>query len=379
MHVAVVTTSYPDTQSGSEAAGGFVADFAESLAQHVRVTVVAATAAATSNRVEKSVNVRRFSVRQWPLSLLKAYNPAHWYSIYKTLRDGARILQDIADSDRPDYILALWALPSGHWARQIHRTHEIPYGIWALGSDIWSLGRVPILRSYLGTVLEDAEQRFADGLQLASDVEDLSGLTCRFLPSARRLPVTSARPTADSAPYRLAYLGRWHPNKGIDLFLDALKLLPRDQFDRVSSIRVHGGGPLEADVRQRVKHLQQVGCPISLGGYLDKVGAVDLIEWSDYMVLPSRIESVPVLLSDAAQLQRPVIATPVGDLPELFERKEFGILAAAPEAQAIADALVEALRTPASQFQPQLAALTAELDIALAAKQFAQHLQGSPP
>ena len=121
MHVAVVTTSYPDTQSGSEAAGGFVADFVQGLAQHVRVTVIAATAGDSSSRTEGSVNVCRFAVRQWPLSLLKPYNPAHWWPIYSTLRDGGRALRDVVTADRPDYILALWALPSGHWARQVHR------------------------------------------------------------------------------------------------------------------------------------------------------------------------------------------------------------------------------------------------------------------
>ena len=31
MHIVLVTTSYPDAQTGSAAAGGFVADFAQAV------------------------------------------------------------------------------------------------------------------------------------------------------------------------------------------------------------------------------------------------------------------------------------------------------------------------------------------------------------
>jgi hypothetical protein len=45
LHVALVTTSYPDQQPGSEAAGSFVEDFAHALSEHARVTVIAASTA----------------------------------------------------------------------------------------------------------------------------------------------------------------------------------------------------------------------------------------------------------------------------------------------------------------------------------------------
>lgn len=375
MHIALVTTSYPDSGSGSEAAGGFVADFARELANHARVSVVAATAAGPSVRGEGEVQVHRFSVRRWPLSLLKPYNPADWWSIYSTLRDGSRTLQGLVEADRPDYILALWALPSGYWARNAQQRYGIPYGIWALGSDIWGLGRVPILRSYLRMVLREAEQRFADGLELARDVERLSGRSCGFMASARKLPVQTERKVADAPPYRLAYLGRWHPNKGVDVFLDALGRLSDADWSQVAEVRVNGGGPLEADVRHRVAELKHQGRPVSMGGYLDTAGAVELISWTDYLVLPSRVESVPVIFSDAAQLRRPLVATPVGDLPRLFDRYEVGILAGGPSADEFADALRQALQDRPSRFENRLEAAAGEFDIAAIAARFCNHLK----
>lgn len=375
MHVVLVTTSYPDSQSGSEAAGGFVADFAHQLARYAKVTVVAATSSPASVRTEGSLNVHRFSVKRWPLSLLRPYHPADWWPIYATLRDGLRTLDKVVENDRPDYILALWALPSGHWAKAMKRKYEIPYGIWALGSDIWSLGRIPVLRSYLRNVLRKAERCYADGLQLAEEVTRLSGTTCDFLPSARFLSHDVREAPAESPPYRLAFLGRWHPNKGIDILLESLHQLSADDWDRVDEVRIYGGGPLEDDVMRAVRELQALGHPVSVGGYLDAAEATELIVWADYLALPSRVESIPVIFSDAAQLGRPLIASPVGDLPRLFEKREFGIISADTTVAAYADALRQALHKSASQFRPQLESFATEFHIGDVAQRFANHVE----
>jgi glycosyltransferase involved in cell wall biosynthesis len=93
-------------------------------------------------------------------------------------------------------------------------------------------------------------------------------------------------------------------------------------------------------------------------------------------MLPSRVESIPVIFSDAAQLGRPLVATPVGDLPRLFAQHEFGILADDAEAEAFAGALRRALDTPPLKFKPKLAAVAEEFDMAVIAARFAGQLGG---
>ena len=374
MHVVLVTTSYPESSSGSEAAGGFVADFAHQLAEHAKVTVVAATAGPASVRTEGSLSVHRFSVKRWPLSLLRPHHPADWPSILATLRDGMRTVADVASADRPDYILALWALPSGYWAKAMLKRFGVPYGVWALGSDIWSLGRIPVLRSYLRKVLREADRCFADGFELAEQVTKLSGAACDFLPSARLLPSSSGRELSEVPPWRLAFLGRWHPNKGVDIFLESLRRLTAEDWKRVAEVRVYGGGPLDEEVRRQVAELQALGYPVNVGGYLDAGGAADLINWTDYLALPSRIESIPVIFSDAAQLGRPLVATPVGDLPRLFDKQKFGILAGGANVVAYTLALQDALRSNPAQFQPGLSVLAGEFDITQVAARFMEDL-----
>jgi len=365
-HLALVTTSYPGDTPGSEAAGSFVEDFARELARHARVTVLAASTGVSEQRAG-DLTVRRFRVPRLPLSLLSAANPADWPALVSTLRSGGAALERLCLDDRPDHIFALWALPSGYWARSVGRRHGIAYSTWALGSDIWSLGRLPVIRGVLKRVLADASRRYADGLALANDVAAICGLACDFLPSTRRLPPASDVGRRPGPPYRLAFLGRWHPNKGVDLMLDALARLDDADWARIADIRIFGGGPLEPQVRAAAGSLQSSGRPITIGGYLDRQGASDLIGSADYLLLPSRIESIPVIFSDAIQLGTPLIATPVGDLPRLRERYEWGVIAERIDDASYGAAIRHALHVEPSSFEAGLACAMADFDLNTAA------------
>ena len=172
------------------------------------------------------------------------------------------------------------------------------------------------MRRSLRATLGEAAHRYADGIDLCKSVELLCGKPCDFLPSSRRLPKLS-KSARNRPPYRLAFLGRWHPNKGADLLMDALGLLGDTDWNRIEEVRVCGGGPLAGYVRESEKKLLEQGRPVTVRGYLDKAAAADLISWADYLLLPSRIESIPVVFSDALQLGTPIVASPVGDLPRL--------------------------------------------------------------
>ncbi len=376
MHVTIITTSYPGDVPGSEAAGSFVADFAQQLAADVKVTVIAAGSAASQSR-DGNVDVIRFAVPRAPLSLLRPFNPADWPAIVRTMRSGRQALERSLRDERPDYLFALWALPSGHWAASAARQHNIPFGVWVLGSDIWSLGRLPFVRSRIAGILRAANQCFADGLELAEDAERLSGRECQFLASTRLLPQPVKVDRAGSAPYKLAFLGRWHLHKGIDVFLDALQQLSDQDWSKIAAVRIFGGGPLHDEVHLAAAKLREQNRPVELGGYLGKQRAADLIAWADYLVLPSRIESIPVIFSDAVQLRTPIIATPVGDLPRLHDDYRFGILAKAATPEALAQALHEALCSDATVFRDGLEAAAADFDMPRNASHFLNEIRSS--
>jgi glycosyltransferase involved in cell wall biosynthesis len=350
MHILLISTSYPEQTPGSEAAGSFVEDFAEAVSQHINVTVFAPSLNAVSETYNANLTLHRFKVPYLPLSLLKPYNPAHWPFIIKTLNTGQREVQKLIDEKEIDYIMALWVLPSGYWARNIWKKRGIPYSVWALGSDIWSLGRIPLVKTLLKTVLRDSDICFADGYILKKDVEKISGKSCEFLASTRRLPTVEEKNLATAPPYKLAYLGRWHHNKGTDMLLDSLHLLSDEDWAKIEEVRIFGGGPLEKIVKSGYASLKEAGRPVLLGGYLDRTQAAKLLLWTDYLLIPSRIESIPVTFSDAMQCMCPVIATPVGDLPRLVTEYQVGVLAADVSAQAFAHAIKQVLRQSPQNF-----------------------------
>lgn len=360
----LVTSSFPIARDGSEAAGSFVADIAQELSKYVDVRIVAPGREA-AREVWGSMEVFRFPAPDHPLSLLKPWKLRDLYWIYEIMRGGLDATRKA--SDGAEHILALWGLPCGEWARRVARQCGIGYSVWMLGSDIWSLGRLPYLKGRLAKVMREAARVYADGYQLAADAKRIGGVEVHFLPSSRQIDGDYVSPRRH-APYRLLFLGRWHPNKGIDLLLDGLSLLTSKDWTLIESVDIHGGGPMEDLVHERVSRLQTRGCPIRVGGFLDKAQAAAAISAADWLLIPSRIESIPVVFSDAMKLGRPVVSTPVGDLGKLVGEGGVGICAASASKEAFAMALRElpvalddhmdiALTTMAQRFSVEASAL----------------------
>lgn len=359
----LVTTSYPDSGDGSEAAGAFVADLARTLAVRGPVRVVAPGKRAGAIETRDGVEIRRFAGTGRPLSLLSPARPADWPAIISTLRSLRAVTLAAGSDGSIAHTLALWVLPSGWAAAALQRAHGVPYSVWALGSDIWSLGRRRGLRPVLRRVARGATHCYADGLQLGDDAARLSSVAFDFLPSTRRLEGQRTRPLASTPPYRLLFLGRWHPNKGIDLLLDALALLDDAAWTRITEMRIAGGGPLEALVRERVAALQSAGRPLRLDGFLDRAQASSAIGDADWLLIPSRIESIPVVFSDAMKLDCPVISTPVGDLPQLFANGAPGVLADGTAPTDIARAIVMALASNPRLLMPAVRTMAQRFDL----------------
>ncbi len=374
-HIAVITTSFPGGKPGSEAAGSFVCDFTDELAKHARVTVLA-PGLRDDVQGDSEYSVRRFTVPSLPLSLLRPTNVTHWPRILQVLHSGQAALFDIVEHTSVDHIFALWALPSGYWARRVLQAHGVPYSVWVLGSDIWSLGKVPVVRGVLKSVLRNSSLCYADGLELAAEVERLSGVNCHFLPSSRSLiEKPYVERVSSGRPYRLAFLGRWHANKGIDILLNALRLLDDYDWKNIESVRIAGGGGLESLVRELGGALGASHRPVTVEGYKDKEAAIELLRWTDYVLIPSRMDSIPVIFSDAMQLSRPVIVAPTGDLPKLVDNYGVGIVSKDHSPQAFAEAIKQATQSQLDSYTGGLKRAARNFALQETAKRVVKELQ----
>ncbi len=371
--LVLVTTSFPIHGDGSEAAGSFVSDLAEELAKHLPVRVVGPGIGTERQQWATGVEVFRFAAPEKPLSTLKPWHPADLLATRRVLAAGEAATRAAVSAGPTAHILALWALPSGHWARIVSQDTDVPYSVWTLGSDIWTLGRIPVLRRYLRRILKQAHTCYSDGIKLAEDTRRIGERAVEFLPSTRRIERMRIRPLKTEPPYRLLFLGRWHRNKGVDLLIQALKLLGDDDWQRIEAVEICGGGPLERLVRDGVTELQADGRRVELRGFLEKQAAEDSILRADWLLIPSRIESIPVVFSDAMKLSCPVLATPVGDLPRLVAQSpQCGMVSHSVNAAAIAEMVSGAIVTSAADYANALSAHADRLNLSRLAHMIAQ-------
>lgn len=365
--IVLVTSSFPIRGDGSEAAGAFVADLVNELARHVALRVVAPGDENAIQSWARGVEIFRYRAPSKPLSTLQPWRPADSLDIARVMVSGARATEHAVAAGATGHILALWALPCGEWARHSARRRSLEYSVWTLGSDIWSLGRIPMVRSRLATILSEAKYCWSDGLKLMEDTKAVAGRDVTFLPSTRRIMGGRSEPIRSRPPYRFLFLGRWHPNKGVDLLLEALRTLCTGDWDAIEQIVIAGGGPLEDHVHTVVRSLQAAGRSVTLRGYLTRDEAEEAMLASDYLLIPSRVESIPVVFSDAMKLSLPVVATPVGDFPDLLSQVACGILAPAADLGGVRYALREAIHTPPSYYAKGTAEMAERFDISAVA------------
>ena len=74
------------------------------------------------------------------------------------------------------------------------------------------------------------------------------------------------------------------------------------------------------DLRKRMRGYEDY---IHVNGYADPGTVVAYMQACDRLIIPSRVESIPLVFVDALQMKLPVIAADTGDLGELV--RQFGV------------------------------------------------------
>lgn len=351
MNICVITSSYPRTPDDSAGGGVFVRDFAIELHKTQHNVFVF-----TYKKQGKEVYNDGFEVKSFNWlgnkSALTSLDHRTFFSMIKAVslfKNGMSGLHKFVRLRNIDYCFAMWAIPSGFFTYSIYKRYKIPYSIWVLGSDIWSIDKYPFGRKLLTKILSNAQYLFADGFTLAEDTKKISGRECFFLPTSRKLPVNySSVLLLDKTKTNFLFIGRFHRNKGVDILIDAFNLLVHQCKDihPISNnwngvhLNIFGGGLLQRFIENKTKqyNLQNF---ISLHGYASPETVVDYMRESDCLVIPSRIESIPVIFSDAMQMHIPVITTDVGDTSELVQKYGVGKVVPAENPQSLAHAMLE--------------------------------------
>lgn len=372
MRIGVASSSYPTSPDDTVTAGVFVRDVAHemvALGHEVHIITPRKYGMIVPDQAIKSCFIPWWGGEK-DLASLSMRSPLTAFRYATLVASGLWHIPRYARAHRLDALIAMWAIPSGLFAWAAWKRWDIPYGVWALGSDIWARRQYPFGERIVRQVLRDAAFRFADGIQLARDAAELAGRDCEFVPSVRRLPTCTERPVSlQPGLSHFLYIGRYERNKGPDVLIKAIRQLLSKE------VRLHlhmfGVGSLEESLRD-----QLAGCEdhISLGGYANPETVVAYMQACDWLVIPSRIESIPLVLVDALQMRLPLIVTDVGDMGELVHKYNLGQVVPAEDPLALAEAIHWAMQHPRPEFKDSLERAAQQFDVAQSAARCAQEL-----
>lgn len=133
--------------------------------------------------------------------------------------------------------------------------------------------------------------------------------------------------------------------RGVKRHLLALDVIARlvPQRPRLR-LWIAGDGPMRAEVEARTRQLR-LEERVHFLGYREDVP--DLMQAADALLLTSRSEGVPQVITQALGLGLPVVSTRVGSVSELIDHERTGLLGPPEDADALAHALARLLDHPA--------------------------------
>ena len=142
----------------------------------------------------------------------------------------------------------------------------------------------------------------------AGDPKTLSRTVWNGISDTEFVPVASDGDAVD-----FLYIGELRAAKGIDTFIDALA-----EIDRTTALRpraiLAGTGPDRDHLMQQVAQ-RGLAQRVSFAGALPARAA---FQRARIMVVPSRAESLPYVVLEAAGARMPMVSTNVGGIPEIF-------------------------------------------------------------
>ena len=248
--------------------------------------------------------------------------------------------------------LTLVGVPRNLASARLARRAGIPYIVHLHGTFRVPKGGSPTDRFYrwaYRTIFKDAAWILALGqpsYRAVLELGDFAAKTTPLLPNfvdCAALPEGPAdSPLADGL--RVLFTGALIEEKGCHTIVEIARRLPHSRFQLVGDGTVKSrANLLRLIAANGLSERVQVQGPLSNGEVLELLGRNDLF------LFPSKLkyEGFPVSVAEAMAAGLPVVASPVGALPEMIDVPAGGFLAAPEDVDGYVDALERLTREPA--------------------------------
>ena len=144
-------------------------------------------------------------------------------------------------------------------------------------------------------------------------------------------------------PLVIGYIGRLSEEKGAQKFVQALPALLNDRKDL--SVFIGGNGPLKEGIEFTLGS-EGIGSRVDLHGWISEDSIPEYLNKCRLLVLPSYTEGLPNIMLQAMTCCTPILATPVGAIPDIIKDGETGFIMKNNFPACIAANILRALEDP---------------------------------
>lgn len=174
--------------------------------------------------------------------------------------------------------------------------------------------------------------------------------------------ISNARPLNLDGHPSILYVGHLNYCKGIDILLESMKILNSSHLGMNFKLHVVGSGVMDEECRRYVAE-NGLNNRVCFWGSVSESQVIRFMKSANIVVVPSRYDVAPLVLIEAMAAGKPIIATCVGGIPEIFSHGINGILAK-PSSSEIAIAIKSFCegQQPTSKFEKNNKELAKQFD-----------------
>lgn len=337
-NIGIITHNYPASPKDRQNAGIFVYDLAAELSKKNKISVYFPAASSRGNNQGKVKTQSFKTLSDKKLGDLKFWNPLDILVFAGFFVGGFLNLHRFIFKNKIEVNIVMWAFPSGVFAYFAKKIFGVPYVVWCLGSDIYIYGKKPIFKQITRSILQNADCVFADGIDLAQKTEQLFGGKCTFVPSASNALSKVPKGQRKSGITTLTFVGRLEKVKGPDILINSLvKIKNLDKF----IINIIGAGSLQKELKEKVVSEKLDKHVTFYGNVSDFQKISDIVRNSDWLIIPSRSDSIPLVFSESMKCGTPIIASSLPDLTYLVKTYKVGYLFRPGDFRQLAEIIVK--------------------------------------
>jgi glycosyltransferase involved in cell wall biosynthesis len=218
------------------------------------------------------------------------------------------IIKAIFDREKYDVVHA-WNVPSAFVMKFVKAKKKVlsVHGIYSEQIDVLHSAVTSSMVSAAELkVLKFADVLTTDSKSVQKTYKEKLGLDFVYLPAPLDVEKFNEIPPVEKIENQIAYVGRDSFEKGTDILRS-----------------------IEPKIKGKIVYCTNMSW----------IEAMKNLKASSILVVPSRMESLPQSIKEAFFLKVPVVATSVGDIPEVIKNNETGILVSSNDPQSLLEAI----------------------------------------